>query len=114
LDKKLGELEGEEEGRIFLSTPQGRSLAHLNVGLATLLETVDSADATPNNPQLAIFNDVKTALDQQLVSWEKIKSSDVPNLNLKLKQSGLQQLNAESAVIIRPEWHSAEKAAGED
>jgi len=114
LDKKLSELEGEEEGRIFLSTPQGRSLAHLNVGLATLLETVDSADATPNNPQLAIFNDVKTALDQQLVSWEKIKSSDVPNLNLKLKQSGLQQLNAESAVIIKPEWHSVEKAAGED
>jgi len=36
LDTKLDELEGKEDGRIFLSTPQGRSLAHLNSGLSTI------------------------------------------------------------------------------
>ena len=114
LDTKLDELEGAEEGRTFLSTPQGRSLARLNVGLTMLLETVDSADAAPNTTKLRAFADVRTVLDRQLGEWEKIKKADVPDLNLMLKQSGLQPLNAESAAVIEQEWHSAEKAAGED
>ncbi len=114
LDKKLDELEGQQEGRTFLSTPGGRSLARLNSGLTTLLEAVDSADAAPTESQLATFADVKNALDQQLASWEKIRKDDIPALNLKFKQAGLQLLNAESAAIIEQEWHSTEKAAGED
>ena len=114
LDTKLDELEGAEEGRTFLSTPQGRSLARLNVGLTTLLDAVDSADAAPSTTQLSTFVEVGTALDRQLDEWEKIKKADVPDLNLKLKQSGLQPLNPESAAVIKQEWHSAEKAVGED
>jgi len=114
LDTKLDELEGPEEGGTFLSTPQGRSLARLNIGLTTLLNTVDSADAAPNTTQWSTFVEVSAALDRQLDEWEKIKKADVPDLNLKLKQSGLQPLNAESAAIIKQEWHSAEKAVGED
>jgi len=114
LDNRLEELEGKEEGRTFLNTPPGRSLARLNIGLTTLLETVDSADAAPTNSQLTTFSDVKNVLDQQLASWESIKNDDIPALNSKFKQSGLPLLNAESAAIIDPEWHSAEKAAGED
>jgi len=114
LDTKLNELEGDGEGRIFFTTPQGRSLAHLNAGLTTLLETVDGADAGPTTSQEATRGDLQIALDQQLLNWEKVKKTDVPDLNSKLERSGLPPLNAESAAIIDPEWHSAEKAAGED
>jgi photosystem II stability/assembly factor-like uncharacterized protein len=114
LDQKLQELEGKEEGATYLSTPQGKSLSRLNVGLTTLLEAVDSADTGPTKQQSTTFTDVRTVLDQQLANWEQIKRTDVPALNSKLKQFGLQLLNPESATIIEQEWHSAEKAVGED
>ena len=114
LDNKVQELEGNEEGGRFLSTPEGRSVARLNTGLTTLLESVDSADAAPTRTQVNTFSDVKNALDQQLASWEQIKSMDVPQLNSKLKEAGQPPLNPESAAVIEQEWHSTEKAAGED
>ena len=114
LDQKLQALEGNEEGATYLSTPQGKSLARLNVGLTTLLGAVDSADAAPTRQQSMTFSDVKSGLDQQLASWEEIKRTDVPALNAKLKQSGLPLLNPESAAIIEPRWHSAEQAVAED
>jgi photosystem II stability/assembly factor-like uncharacterized protein len=114
LDNKVQELEGVEESGKFLSTPGGRSLARLNTGLTTLLESVDSADAAPTGTQVNTFSDVKNVLDQQLASWEQIKSTDVPQLNSKLKEAGRPPLNPESAAVIEQEWHSTEKAAGED
>ena len=114
LDKKLDELEGEGEGRTFFSTPQGRSLARLNMGLTTLLERVDDADAAPTSPQLSTFADARSVLDQQVATWERVKKDDVPALNSQLKQSGQQPLNAESAAVIDKEWGDTEKAAGED
>jgi hypothetical protein len=38
----------------------------------------------------------------------------VPQLNSKLKEAGQPPLNPESAAVIEQEWHSTEKAAGED
>jgi len=113
LANRVADLEGDEESGKFLSTPEGRSLARLNTGLTTLLGSVDSADAAPTKTQIATFSDVKNALDLQLTSWEQIKSIDVPHLNSQLKQSGQPPLNPESAAVIE-EWHSTEKAAGED
>ena len=114
LANRVADLEGDEESGKFLSTPEGRSLARLNTGLTTLLGSVDSADAAPTKTQIATFSDVKNALDLQLTSWEQIKSIDVPHLNSQLKQSGQPPLNPESAAVIEQEWHSTEKAAGED
>jgi hypothetical protein len=114
LEDKLRDLEGVEEGATFLSTPQGRSLARLNIGLTSLLELVDSADTRPTTQQSAMFRELKSALEQQLANWAGIKKTDVPALNLKLNQSGLQTLDAEFAVIIDKSWHSVEKAAGGD
>jgi photosystem II stability/assembly factor-like uncharacterized protein len=114
LDERLQSIEGVEQGATFLSTPQGRSLVRLNIGLTSLLELVDSADARPTTQQTTMFQDLKSALDQQRANWEGIRKTDVPALNLQLKQSGLQELNAESAVIIHKTWHSAEKVAGEE
>jgi hypothetical protein len=116
LDNKAAVLQGVVGGygTRFLSTPEGRSLSRLNEGLNTLLGTVDSADVEPTTHQVATFNDVNKAVEQQLAQWQEIRTQDVPALNLKLRDAGLQPLNPESAAVIQKEWRSVEKAAGED
>ena len=116
LDKKAADLEGVEGGYSarFLSTPEGRSLSRLNEGLYTLLGAVDGADIEPTSQQVATFNEVNKALDQQLTRWQEIRTKDVPALNLKLRDAGLQPLNPESAAIMEEVFRPTEKAAGED
>ncbi|MBZ5704157.1 MAG: glycoside hydrolase [Acidobacteriia bacterium] len=83
LDKKLAELEGDTGGfgTRFLSTPEGRSLARLNAGLATLLSAVDSADATPTTTQQSTFDHANQVLKEQLDRWQEIKTKELPALN---------------------------------
>jgi hypothetical protein len=88
-------------------------LARLNAGLNTLLAAVDSADATPTNQDVSTFHDLNNALDQQLARWDEIKSKDVPELNLKLKRSGLPQLNPE-LVTAAGDLHRNHDRAGDD
>ena len=59
---------------------------------------VSFPDATPTNQDVSTFRDLNNALDQQLARWDEIKTKDVPELNLKLKRSGLPQLNPELAT----------------
>jgi len=115
LETKAAELEGNEGGygRTFLSTADGRSLVRLNVGLNTLLAAVDSADAAPTTQAVSTFNDLNKALDQQLAGWDAIKSKDVPELNLKLKRSGLPQLNPE-LVTAGEDLSGNHNTAGDD
>src|SRR5256886_1048984 len=115
LESKAAEVEGGEGGygRTFLSTSEGRSLTRLNAGLNILLATVDSADAAPTTEAVSTFNDLNKALDQQLARWDKIKTKDVPELNLKLKRSGEPQLNPEAATATE-DWHSNHDRAGDD
>jgi photosystem II stability/assembly factor-like uncharacterized protein len=114
LESKLQDLAGSDQGATFLSTPQGRSLARLNIGLSSLLVSVDSADAPPTTQQSGMFKDLKSALDQQLAKWEELKKTDVSALNSQLQPSGLPLLNAESAAVSEKSWESVEKMAGED
>jgi len=116
LEKKLAELEGHEGGyyALYLSTPEGRSLTQLNAALRELLANADSADAAPTAQLVAMFQDVQSALDQQLERWKEVKSKDIPALNLQLKQSGLPPLNLESASVLEREWRQAPKAAGDE
>jgi photosystem II stability/assembly factor-like uncharacterized protein len=115
VESKTAELEGSEGGygTTFLSTPEGRSLARLNVGLNTLLTAVDSAEAAPTTQAVSMFSDLTNALDQQLARWEVIKSKDVPELNLKLKRSGLPQLNPE-LVAATEDSSGNHNRAGDD
>ena len=115
LESKAAELEGSEGGygTTFFSTPEGRTLARLNAGLNTLLAAVDGADATPTNQDLSTFHDLNNALDQQLARWDEIKAKDVPELNLKLKRSGLPQLNPE-LITATGELHRNHDRAGDD
>jgi hypothetical protein len=113
LEQKTAELEGSEEGT-FLSSPEGRSLTRLNVGLNTLLGLVESADAPPTAQQGAMFDELQTALSAQLTRWQEIKDKDMAALNLKLQSSALPLLNPDLAAAREDRWHTATKAAGDD
>ncbi|HET7440989.1 MAG TPA: glycoside hydrolase [Terriglobales bacterium] len=91
LEKKAAELEGTEGGygAQFLSTPEGRGLARLNTALYNLLGVVDSADAAPTTQASNTYAEVQQALDQQLASWNDIKTKDIPALNSQLRGAGL-------------------------
>jgi photosystem II stability/assembly factor-like uncharacterized protein len=95
LEQKAAELDGSEGGwgALFLSTPEGKSLTRLNVGLNTLLAAVDSADTAPTETENTTFHDVETALKGQLILWNEIKTKDVAELNKQLQRSGLAALD---------------------
>ena len=112
LEQRAAELQGSEGGwgALFLSTPEGRSLTRLNVGLNTLLSAVDSADAAPTSGESGTFHDVEAALKQQLTVWNEIKSKDVPALNLQLRKTGLPLVNiASAAATIQQHWRFGAK-----
>jgi len=83
LDEKTGVLEGQS-GSTYLKDAAGRSLVRLNSGLSQLLGTVDSADAAPTQQAIRAFSQVRSALDEQLNEWNRIKSSDIPAVNQQL------------------------------
>jgi len=113
LESKAAELEGAEGGTTFLTTPEGRSLTRLNVGLNSLLAAVDSADVAPTTQAVSTFNELNNALEQQLARWNEIRTKDVPELNLKLKRSGEPQLNPEAATATE-DWRRNHDRAGDD
>jgi photosystem II stability/assembly factor-like uncharacterized protein len=83
LDEKTGVLEGQS-GSTYLKDAAGRSLVRLNSALSQLLGTVDSADAAPTQQAITAFSQVRSALDQQLNEWNRIKSSEIPAVNQQL------------------------------
>jgi hypothetical protein len=50
----------------------------------------------------------------QIEIWKRLRTQDVPELNRKLKQTGLKEIDAERASSLVPAWREAEKVAGED
>jgi photosystem II stability/assembly factor-like uncharacterized protein len=87
-DKKLALLEGST-GSTFLVGEEGRSLARLNSGLSQLLSTVDSADTPPTRQASLMFDQVRSALEEQLATWTGIRGSEIPVLNQQLKAANL-------------------------
>jgi photosystem II stability/assembly factor-like uncharacterized protein len=95
LEQKAAELQGTEGGwgALFLSTPEGKSLTRLNVGLNTLLSAVDSADVAPTCTENSTFKDIETVLKQQLALWNEIKTRDFSALNAQLHKFGVPPLS---------------------
>jgi photosystem II stability/assembly factor-like uncharacterized protein len=102
LEQKAAELEGSEGGwgALFLSTPEGKSLTRLNVGLSTLLAAVDSADTAPTETENTTFHDVEIALKGQLTLWNEIKTEDVAALNAQLRKSRLPSVNLSNSRAV--------------
>ena len=79
------ELESIEPGQAVTPTQQAAT-------------TIPQA-AAPTLQAVRTFSELNNALDQQVARWDVVKSKDVPELNLKLKRSGLPQLNPEFATV---------------
>jgi hypothetical protein len=61
---------------------------------------VESADAAPSSDKTQALAKYQQILDAALAKWERVKTSDLPHLNARLKSAGqepieLPPLNAE-------------------
>ena len=95
IEENAAAIEGTEGsyGARYMSTPEGRSLARLNGGFGAMLSQLDTADAAPTTQQVAMFEELEKALQEQLSAWDQIKAKDVPSLNGELKKAGLLQID---------------------
>ncbi len=100
LDAKAAAIEGDEGGygTRYMSTPEGRSLARLNVGFNALVSALDTADDAPTAQQSAMFGELDQALAEQLSAWGQLASKDVPELNDQLKKAGLPSVDLQKPV----------------
>jgi photosystem II stability/assembly factor-like uncharacterized protein len=65
----------------------------LNEQFDTFRATIDSADAAPNQQQLAVFEKLRNRTDEQLAKWQHIVDSEVPALNELMRKEGVPSLN---------------------
>ena len=84
LDDKLAELEGGESG-VLLRPPAGTSFTKLNSGFTTLLEIVDSADATPTTQANEMYSRLHQAQIKQMARWKEIRAQDIDRLKLGIE-----------------------------
>jgi photosystem II stability/assembly factor-like uncharacterized protein len=100
LEAKAALIEGEEGGygARYLSTPEGRSLSRLNSGFNALVSALDTADDAPTTQQVAMFDELNGALEEQLSAWSQLKLKDVPELNEQLKKAGLPAIDLQKPV----------------
>jgi hypothetical protein len=114
MDARTAELQGDAEGGLFLNNAEGRSLARLNFALYTLLGSLDGADVAPTSQASQTLINVESALKDQLNAWEQIQSKDIPELNRKLKASGLEPIDSKLAGMVSGKWDSDSKARGSE
>jgi len=62
------------------------SLSALHSALASLLFSIDSADAAPPAQSSAAFESYRQLLDSQLAGWDTLKQGDLAKLNVLLRQ----------------------------
>ena len=92
LDGKLAALAGASP------LPGGpATLATVNGALASLLNTVESADAAPTAQSHAVFEQTNSSLQQLLDSWQKLQQQDLPELNRLARRSGMKEINVPPA-----------------
>jgi len=106
LDKKTTALSGGTSGPGFYETDAAptASLRALTIALNQVERAVGSADLAPTADALTAFQLDQQAVREVLAGWEKIKSQEMPRLNLSLKQAGLppvslQEENKRSAAL---------------
>ena len=90
LDAKLAALAGTSPIPGAATT-----LASMNGSLASLLNTVESADAAPTAQASAFFQQTEPSLQQLLDSWKKIQQQDVPELNHLLRRARMQEITTQ-------------------
>ena len=61
----------------------------LNSQLGYLQQAVDSADAAPTEPELAVFAQLDQQLETQLAKWQEVMAKDIPALNESMRTANL-------------------------
>lgn len=76
--------------RNAMGTPPRRtdSLRALSMNLAKLEQAVDGADADPSQDAKASYAELSTTLDATIEAWQRLKRSDLADLNARLKAAG--------------------------
>jgi photosystem II stability/assembly factor-like uncharacterized protein len=104
LDGKAAALDGGEAGGLRGAGGGQRgggrgageaSFARLSGELSSLMNLVESADATPTTQAVAAFDEAQRALAGLMARWREIKSQDVKALNEQLRQANLSPLTLE-------------------
>tara|TARA_R110001606_G_scaffold399265_1_gene583083 strand:- start:157567 stop:160740 length:3174 start_codon:yes stop_codon:yes gene_type:complete len=62
----------------------------LNNKLGHLSSVANSSDYKPTDQTIAVKTELESAINEQLSKWEQIKNSDIPQLNEKAKQKGVE------------------------
>ena len=87
LDAKLAALAGTSPIPGAATT-----LASINGSLASLLNTVESADTAPTAQAYSFFQQTEPSLQQLLDAWTKIQQQDMPALNGLLRRARMQPI----------------------
>ncbi len=83
VDDKAAELVAVETGW----PPKGiLSAATLNAALGSLLVLVEGADSAPTAQAASAYSTYRRSLDQQLVKWTALRTFEVAELNVQLRQ----------------------------
>jgi hypothetical protein len=72
------------------------SLRHYATEFRNLLAAMQSADVRPTPEQVHALKQDSGAAQQALTKWQALVSTDLPQLNDKLKQSGLAPIQSGS------------------
>jgi photosystem II stability/assembly factor-like uncharacterized protein len=92
LDQKLMTFEGASGGPSGAAPNAQPSLTQLNSSLATLLEVLQQADATPTTQAVAASVELQQKLRGSLSGWEELRRKDLESLNAQLRAAGLPPL----------------------
>ncbi len=105
LDKQAAELEGATQSSFFGLPPSGKqpeNFSTLNQHFGGILAVADSADAAPTTQALAVYKELREALDKLLSRWTKIRQEDIGVLNGELKKTGLAAIDLNKALSPSP------------
>jgi photosystem II stability/assembly factor-like uncharacterized protein len=90
LDKKLEAIAGASSagrgmgGGRFAAPTGPETLATVSASLASLMRSVQSADAPPTSAESAVIGQKRAALAQLIQRWKAVQSTELPRLNQQL------------------------------
>lgn len=98
LDTKLADLAGAAIGRRRQPGPRPLSFSRTAAELGRLLDIVQGADAAPTAHATASIEAVSTELQRLLEQWKEIRDKELPAVNDKLKDAGLEKLDLSAST----------------
>jgi hypothetical protein len=94
LDRRAAALEGDggQRGPAAATGSGPPGLSQIHASLATLLDVLQQADATPTTQAVAASQDLQQKLRALMSGWTDLKSRDVQALNAQLRAANLPPL----------------------